>query len=57
MLQICKCVVNQADRPAISGNDTLNEPVCKYMVCFIKASLPSLPAYAQDTSDVLSKVM
>lgn len=54
--KIHKCVDNPPGRPVISGNESLTEPVSKYIDYFIKPFLPSLPAYIQDTTDVLNKI-
>lgn len=48
-----KCVTNPTGRRVISGNDGLTEPVSKHVHYFIKSFLPSVPAYVQDTTDVL----
>lgn len=53
--KIHKCLENSPGRPVISGNESLTEAVSKYIDHFIKPFLPSLPAYIQDTTDVLNK--
>lgn len=40
----------------ISGNESLTEPVSKYIDYFVQPCVSSLPAYVQDTTDVLQKV-
>lgn len=37
----------------ISGNESLTEPVSKYIDYFVKPCVSSLSAYVQDTTDVL----
>lgn len=54
--KIHKCVDNPPGRPIISGNDSLTESVSKYIDYFIKPCLSSLPAFVQDTTDVLNKI-
>ena len=43
-------------RQVISGNESLTEPISKYIDYFIKPFLTSLPAHLQDTTDVLNKI-
>lgn len=40
----------------ISGIESLTEPVSKYIDYFVQPCVSSLPAYVQDTTDVLQKV-
>lgn len=47
---------NPPGRPVIPGNETLMEPISKYVDFFIKPLLPLLPAYIQDTTDVLCQI-
>lgn len=54
--KVHKSMTNPPGRPVISGNDTLMEPISKYVDFFIKPLLPSLPAYIQDTTDVLCQI-
>ena len=39
-----------------SGNESLPEPISKYIDYFIKPFLTSLPVYLQDTTDGLNKI-
>ena len=54
--KVHKNLTNPPGRPVISGNETLTEPISKYVDFFIKPLLPSLPAFLQDTTDVLTKI-
>ena len=54
--KVHKGLINTPGRPVISGNETLLEPISKYVDFFIKPLLPSLPAYIQDTTDVLCQI-
>lgn len=54
--KVHKDMINPPGRPVISGNETLMEPISKYVDYFIKPLLPTLPAYIQDTTDVLCKI-
>ncbi len=54
--KIHKNLENPSGRPVISGNGSLPEPVSKYIDYFIKPFLQALPAYIQDTTDVLRKI-
>lgn len=53
---IHKCLENPPGTPVISGNESLTEPVSKYIDYSIKRFLTLLPAFVQDTTDVLNKV-
>lgn len=49
--------VNPFGRPVISGNYSLTEPVSKYSILnMFTPFLLSLPAYVQNTPDVLNKI-
>lgn len=54
--KIHKNLTDPPGRPVISGNDSLTESISKYVDFFIKPLLPSLQAYIQDTTDVLTKI-
>ena len=54
--KVHKDMSNPPGRPVISGNETLTEPISKYVDFFIKPLLPTLPAFIQDTTDVLCKI-
>lgn len=54
--KVHKNLTNPPGRPVISGNESLTEPISKYVDFFIKPLLPTLPAYIQDTTEVLSKI-
>jgi hypothetical protein len=43
-------------RPVISSNESLTDPISKCIDYFIKPFLTSIPAYLQDTTDVLNKM-
>jgi hypothetical protein len=47
---------NHLGRPVISGNESLTEPISKYIDYFIRLGVMAGKAYLQDTTDVLNKI-
>lgn len=47
---------NPPGRPIISGNESLTEPLSKYIDFHIKPFVSSLPSFIQDSTQVLNKL-
>ncbi|XP_077118764.1 uncharacterized protein LOC143774874 [Ranitomeya variabilis] len=54
--KIHKNPIDPPGRPIVSGMGGVNDPVCKFVDFYLKPLVESLPSYARDTSDVLSRI-
>ncbi|XP_056376344.1 uncharacterized protein LOC130273474 isoform X2 [Hyla sarda] len=54
--KIHKQLENPPGRPIVSGNNSLCEPICRYVDHFLKLLVESLPSHVKDTTDILKRM-
>ncbi|XP_056425227.1 uncharacterized protein LOC130366892 [Hyla sarda] len=54
--KIHKGLENPPGRPIVAGNNSLSEPICRYIDHFLKPIVESLPSYLRDTTDILRRL-